>query len=161
MQDAPDWLPQLIKLENFGGDWQRYIDEVFAIFYKDFIESQPKFREMWVRCRRDLLDGKEAGFWHCVSEGADEANRNSDLRRCERIRWVRVIIENYGGGPVGAETLAISIGEAIESLEDFYEPFLIQRGFLKRTPRGRVATPHAYKHLGLSRKGNENQGILF
>jgi len=62
---------------------------------------------------------------------------------------LRVIIENYGGGPVGAETLAISVGEAIESLEDFYEPYLIQRGFLQRTPRGRVATESAYRHLGI------------
>ena len=62
---------------------------------------------------------------------------------------LRVIIEKYAGGPVGAETLAISVGEAIESLEDFYEPYLIQRGFLQRTPRGRVATESAYRHLGI------------
>ncbi len=62
---------------------------------------------------------------------------------------LRVIIQNYGGGPVGAETLAISVGEAIESLEDFYEPYLIQRGFLQRTPRGRVVTESAYRLLGL------------
>ena len=74
---------------------------------------------------------------------------------------LRVIIQHYGGGPVGAETLAISVGEAIDTLEDFYEPYLIQRGFLKRTPRGRVATPLAYEHLGLKRPDHENQGILF
>ncbi|MFQ3620901.1 MAG: Holliday junction branch migration DNA helicase RuvB [Spirochaetales bacterium] len=74
---------------------------------------------------------------------------------------LRVIIQHYGGGPVGAETLAISVGEAIDTLEDFYEPFLIQRGFLKRTPRGRVATPLAYEHLGLEGPSNENQGLLF
>ena len=59
------------------------------------------------------------------------------------------IIKNYQGGPVGAETLAISVGEAIESLEDFYEPYLIQRGFIQRTPRGRVATELAYNHLNI------------
>jgi len=74
---------------------------------------------------------------------------------------LRVIIEHYGGGPVGAETLAISVGEAIDTLEDFYEPYLIQRGFLKRTPRGRMVTPLAYEHLGLKRPDHENQGILF
>jgi Holliday junction DNA helicase RuvB len=62
---------------------------------------------------------------------------------------LRAVIQNYGGGPVGAETLAISVGEGIDSLEDFYEPYLIQRGFLMRTPRGRMATPLAYQHLGL------------
>ncbi|RKX79676.1 MAG: Holliday junction branch migration DNA helicase RuvB [Spirochaetes bacterium] len=73
---------------------------------------------------------------------------------------LKVIIEKYNGGPVGAETLAISVGEPIESLEDFYEPYLIQRGFLKRTPRGRVVTPAAYRHLGL-RIRDEDQRSLF
>ncbi|NNM66817.1 MAG: Holliday junction branch migration DNA helicase RuvB [Spirochaetales bacterium] len=75
------------------------------------------------------------------------------------------IIQNYGGGPVGAETLAISVGEGMDSLEDFYEPYLIQRGFLMRTPRGRVATNLAYRHLGLQdlwkEKSSEDQGLLF
>ncbi len=70
------------------------------------------------------------------------------LERHDR-RILNTIITNYGGGPVGAETLAISIGEAIDTLEDFYEPYLIQSGFLQRTPRGRVCTPLAYTHLGL------------
>lgn len=76
---------------------------------------------------------------------------------------LRVIIEKYNGGPVGAETLAISVGEAIESLEDFYEPYLIQRGFLKRTPRGRVVTPLAYEHLNIEfdPSKHENQQFLF
>lgn len=89
-----DWLPRLIRLEDYNGEWNRYIDEVFAIFYKDFIESQPKFKDKWVRCRRDLIDGKEAAFWHCISEGSDENNRTPDIRRCERIGWIRAIIEN-------------------------------------------------------------------
>jgi len=72
------------------------------------------------------------------------------------------IVDKYAGGPVGSETLAISVGEAVDTLEDVYEPYLIQIGFLKRTPRGRVATDGAYEHLGrTTRAGNENQGILF
>ncbi|MCQ2603855.1 MAG: Holliday junction branch migration DNA helicase RuvB [Spirochaetia bacterium] len=74
---------------------------------------------------------------------------------------LRIIIENYGGGPVGAETLAITMGESTETLEDFYEPYLIQRGFIQRTPRGRVATQAAYLHLGLEKTENENQRLLF
>ncbi|MDA3957735.1 Holliday junction branch migration DNA helicase RuvB [Oceanispirochaeta sp.] len=81
------------------------------------------------------------------------------LERLDR-EILRTLITKYGGGPVGAETLAISVGESIDSLEDFYEPYMIQQGFLKRTPRGRVATPLAYKHLGLE-WDNENQGLLF
>ena len=72
------------------------------------------------------------------------------------------IIQNFGGGPVGAETLAISIGESMDTLEDYYEPYLIQCGLLQRTPRGRIVTPKAYEHLGLKygESGN-NQGTLF
>ena len=55
----------------------------------------------------------------------------------------------FGGGPVGLSTLAISVGEPAETVEDVHEPFLIQRGLLMRTPRGRVATPAAFAHLGL------------
>ena len=59
------------------------------------------------------------------------------------------IIVNYTGGPVGIETLASTIGEEVETLEDVYEPYLMQKGFIGRTPRGRVVLPKAYEHLGL------------
>ena len=59
------------------------------------------------------------------------------------------IIVNYTGGPIGIETLASTIGEEVETLEDVYEPYLIQKGFIGRTPRGRVVLPKAYEHLGL------------
>lgn len=62
---------------------------------------------------------------------------------------LRVIIEKFQGGPVGVETISASISEERDTIEDVYEPYLIQRGFLKRTPRGRVATPAAWRHLGL------------
>ena len=73
------------------------------------------------------------------------------------------IINNFGGGPVGAETLAISIGENIDTLEDYYEPYLIQCGFLQRTPRGRIVTQKAYEHLGLkaNNENNTEQNNLF
>ncbi len=74
------------------------------------------------------------------------------------------IIHNFSGGPVGAETLAISIGEGQDTLEDYYEPYLIQCGLLQRTPKGRVVTEKAYTHLGLTpRRGNtnEDQRLLF
>ena len=61
------------------------------------------------------------------------------------------IIEKYGGGPVGLETLAASIGEDSGTIEDVYEPYLIKNGFINRTMRGRVATMHAYHHLGLEK----------
>ncbi|MFW5994754.1 MAG: Holliday junction branch migration DNA helicase RuvB [Spirochaetia bacterium] len=75
---------------------------------------------------------------------------------------LRTIVDTYGGGPVGAETLAISVGESLDTLEDFYEPFLIRSGMLKRTPRGRMITPRGCAHLGLEPPGpNENEQLLF
>jgi Holliday junction DNA helicase RuvB len=74
---------------------------------------------------------------------------------------LRIIIERYNGGPVGAETLAISVGEGVDTLEDYYEPFLIQSGLLQRTPRGRMVTPLAYDHLKLPRNNREDSGFLF
>ena len=78
-------------------------------------------------------------------------------------RILAAIIEKYNGGPVGLKTIAISVGEETDTLEDYYEPFLVQIGLLKRTPRGRMVTAHAYKHLGieLSRMAEDNQQILF
>jgi Holliday junction DNA helicase RuvB len=62
---------------------------------------------------------------------------------------LRVICERFGGGPVGLSTLAVAVHEEADTIEDVYEPYLLQRGFLLRTPRGRCATPHAFRHLGL------------
>ena len=64
-------------------------------------------------------------------------------------RMLTAIIRNYGGGPVGLETLAATIGEEAVTLEDVYEPYLMQIGFLTRTPRGRCVTQLAYEHLHL------------
>ena len=111
----------------------------------------PRVANRLLRRMRDyaqvLGDGEiSAGI---VKEGLSRLGIDQyGLEKLDR-QILRVIAENYQGGPVGAETLAISVGEAVESLEDFYEPFLIQRGFLQRTPRGRMITPLAYDHLGI------------
>lgn len=72
-----------------------------------------------------------------------------------------LIIEKFGGGPVGVETLATAVGEARDAIEDVYEPFLIQEGFLARTPRGRVVTDSAYAHFALKRGAAADQPKLF
>jgi holliday junction DNA helicase RuvB len=78
------------------------------------------------------------------------------------------IIDKYSGGPVGCETLAISVGESVDTIEDVYEPYLIQKGFLMRTPRGRTATDNAYAHLKRDKRNaqrslerNGNPDLLF
>lgn len=97
-----------------------------------------------------------------VTHGLEKLGIDTDgLDELDR-RILTTIIDYYAGGPVGAETLAISVGEAIESLEDFYEPYLIQRGFLMRTPRGRMVTEKAYEVVKRTiRKTDENQRLLF
>jgi Holliday junction DNA helicase RuvB len=65
-------------------------------------------------------------------------------------RYLSVIAVNYGGGPVGVETLAAALSEPRDAIEEIIEPFLVQQGFLQRTPRGRVLTAHAFRHLGLA-----------
>ena len=87
-----------------------------------------------------------------MPEGLDKVDREI----------LRTLVEKYPGrARSGSETIAISIGEAVDTLEDVYEPYLIQIGFLKRTPRGRVATNGAWEHLGIQRRGSEDQPILF
>ena len=79
-------------------------------------------------------------------------------------RLLRVIIEDYEGGPVGVETLAAALGEPRDTVEDVYEPYLLQQGYIGRTPRGRVATKKAFAHLGVETRparAGGSQGSLF
>ena len=69
-------------------------------------------------------------------------------------KYLSAIIERFKGGPVGLNTIAASIGEEITTLEDVYEPYLLQEGFIVRSPRGRIATDKAYKHLGVEKYGS-------
>jgi holliday junction DNA helicase RuvB len=73
---------------------------------------------------------------------------HAGLDRLDR-EILRAICEKFGGGPVGLSTLAVAVGEEPDTIEDVYEPYLLQQGLLMRTPRGRVATPAAFAHLGL------------
>lgn len=92
-----------------------------------------------------------------TAEIADEALRrlHVDKMGLDRIdrRVLECIIDNYDGGPVGIETIAAAISEERDTIEDVYEPYLMQLGFLGRTPRGRVATKLAYEHLGIAQTG--------
>jgi Holliday junction DNA helicase RuvB len=76
-------------------------------------------------------------------------------------RILKMIIEKFDGGPVGLNTIAVAVGEDAGTLEEVYEPFLIQQGFLNRTPRGRTATPAAYRHFGYTPPVNKSQAGFF
>jgi Holliday junction DNA helicase RuvB len=77
-------------------------------------------------------------------------------------RYLRCIAVHFGGGPVGVDTIAASLSEARDAIEEVIEPFLIQQGFVNRTPRGRLLTPHAFRHLGLAvpQRPEITQGVL-
>ena len=77
-------------------------------------------------------------------------------------RYLATIAENYGGGPVGIETVAAALSEPRDAIEEIIEPFLIQKGFVQRTPRGRLLTSHAFRHLGLAEPARDpSQFMLF
>ena len=76
-------------------------------------------------------------------------------------RYLDALVKTYAGGPVGADTLAAALSEARDAVEDVIEPYLMQKGYVARTPRGRVAAPLAYKRLGLKPPGDMPQGVLF
>jgi len=130
----------------------------------------PRVANRLLRRMRDFAQvaGKKEITAPIVDQGLERLGIDEiGLEELDR-RLLQILIQHYEGGPVGVETLAISIGESVDTLEDVHEPYLIQQGLLKRTPRGRVAASKAYQHLGLSftnaaMKGNsdENQGLLF
>ncbi len=78
-------------------------------------------------------------------------------------RYIGTIAQNFGGGPVGIETIAASLSEPRDAIEEIIEPYLIQQGYIQRTPRGRMLTPRAFKHMGMSapKSFNEQQASLF
>ena len=99
-------------------------------------------------------------------KAADAALRNLDVdhRGLDGLdhRYLKCIALNFGGGPVGIDTIAASLSESRDAIEDIVEPYLLQQGFLNRTPRGRLLTPHAFKHLGLAvpQRPEITQGVL-
>ncbi len=115
----------------------------------------PRIANRLLRRVRDFAEvdgdgsvGVEIARYALERLGVDEAG----FERMDR-ELLRTIIEKYDGGPVGLETLAAATGEDKGTIEDLYEPFLLQAGFLDRTSRGRIATERAYDHFGLRRKG--------
>ena len=103
---------------------------------------------------RDIIDADIASFALTKLEIDALGLDNTDRRMLETI------IKFYNGGPVGLDTLAATVGEEAITIEDVYEPFLIQLGFISRTPRGRCATFRAYEHLGLQPPVSSAQSIL-
>jgi Holliday junction DNA helicase RuvB len=111
---------------------------------RDFVQVQGEGRIGREQARRAL------GLLEVDEHGFDEVDR----------KILGILIEQYGGGPAGIQAIAAAVGEDRGTLEDLYEPYLIQEGFLQRTPRGRVATRRAYEHLGLPPPAGANRTLF-
>jgi Holliday junction DNA helicase RuvB len=112
----------------------------------------PRIAGRLLRRVRDFahVDGNKAIDRRIADKALSELEvDNAGLDAMDR-RYLLTIAESYGGGPVGVDTMAAALSEPRDAIEDIIEPFLIQKGFLQRTPRGRLLTPQAFKHLGLA-----------
>lgn len=139
------------------------VDEDAALLMASSSRGTPRVANRILRRMRDFAQVYSNGVItkQVVTSGLDKLEIDTlGLERYDR-EILLSIINNYGGGPVGAETLAISIGESVDSLEDYYEPYLIQCGLIQRTPRGRIVTDKARTHLGLEGIYDANQRLLF
>lgn len=88
-------LPDLILLQAYDGNWDAYLEAIYHQFQADFAGDRGHFRGKRIGLKRlPMSGGREATFWHFISEGNVEADRTPDLRRCERIAWIRVILSN-------------------------------------------------------------------
>ena len=123
----------------------------------------PRIANRLLRRVRDFAEVKAAG--QITQDVADQALSMLDVDHggldvMDR-KLLSAVIDKFGGGPVGVDNLAAAIGEARDTIEDVLEPFLIQQGFLQRTPRGRIATTAIYRHLGLESPAQNSQSELW
>ncbi len=146
------------------------IEEAAAYKLAGCSRGTPRVANRLLRRMRDFAQaaGSNTITEEIVAEGLQRLGIDElGLERYDR-EILLSIINKFSGGPVGAETLAISIGESSDTLEDYYEPYLIQTGLIQRTSRGRIATKKAWVHLGLeslydkmNRQEHEDQRLLF
>ncbi|MDP1824610.1 MAG: Holliday junction branch migration DNA helicase RuvB [Archangium sp.] len=141
-----------VKLEREGGE------EIASR-----ARGTPRIANRLLRRLRDFAEVEGQGV--VTKALADNALRRLDidasgLDHMDR-RILLTIIEKFGGGPVGVETIAAAVGEERDTIEDVYEPYLLQEGFIHRTPRGRMATLHAYEYFGKVAPRRDSQGDLF
>ncbi len=131
---------------------EMHVDEAGALEIARRSRGTPRIANRLLRRVRDYADVRADG--RATREVADAALSMLDVDHAGFDMMDRklllAVIEKFSGGPVGLDNLAAAIGEERDTIEDVLEPYLIQQGFLQRTPRGRIATPHAYRHLGFA-----------
>ena len=150
---TPEELKEIVT--RSAGILEVPIEEAGAMEIARRSRGTPRIANRMLRRVRDFAEVKADGV--ITREVADSAllALEVDYLGLDQVdrRMLRAIIENYGGGPVGLDTLAATIGEESVTLEDVYEPYLMQLGFLTRTPRGRCVTQKAYEHLHMEFAG--------
>ena len=153
---TPDELSVIVK--RSAGILGIDIDEKGARLIASRSRGTPRIANRLLKRSRDFAEVKYNGV-------INEAAANDALSRMEidelgldatDRRLLTTMIKNYKGGLVGLETIAAAIGEEAVTIEDVYEPYLMQIGFLSRTPRGRCVSPAAYKHLGIEQEGQQS-----
>jgi holliday junction DNA helicase RuvB len=148
---TPDELARIVR--RSAGILELEVDEAGARAIAERSRGTPRVANRLLKRVRDFAEVRGAG--HIDEPVALEALAllevdAAGLDRLDR-EILRAICEKFAGGPVGLSTLAVAVGEEADTIEDVYEPYLLQHGYLMRTPRGRVATAAAFEHLGLRR----------
>jgi Holliday junction DNA helicase RuvB len=146
-----------------AGLLQMNLDEAGALEIARRSRGTPRIANRLLRRVRDYAEVKADG--HATGDVADAALVMLDVDRAgldvmDR-KLLSAVVEKFMGGPVGLDNLAAAIGEERDTIEDVLEPFLIQQGYLQRTPRGRIATPLAYRHMGLAAPAGAASEELF
>jgi len=138
------------------------IDDAAAVEIARRSRGTPRIANALLRRIRDFAQVKGSGYIDFEITKYGLKALNIDRHGLDEMdnRILLVIIEKFNGGPVGLNTISTAVGEEGGTIEEVYEPFLIKEGYLKRTPRGREATEHAYRHLG-KQFGNNMPGSLF
>lgn len=146
---SPEELTQIVNRSSRILDVA--IDEKATVEVARRSRGTPRIANRLLKRVRDYAEVKNKGHLDLNCARAALEMLEVDHRGFDPMdrRLLQIIIAQHGGGPVGIETLAATVSEQKDTLEDVYEPFLIQEGFLLRTPRGRVATELAYQHLGV------------
>ena len=146
---APDDLGRIVRRSARLLDVE--IDDGGARAIAQRSRGTPRVANRLLKRVRDFVEVKSNGVITATAAAAALDLLQVDHEGLDRLdrEILRVICEKFGGGPVGLSTLAMAVGEEQDTIEDVYEPYLLQRGLLERTPRGRAATRRAYEHLGL------------
>ena len=134
------------------------IDDKGAAMIASRSRGTPRIANRLLKRSRDFAEVKYNGVINEAAADDALSRMEVDVLGLDAVdrRLLETMIKNYNGGPVGLETIAAAIGEEAVTIEDVYEPYLMQIGFLSRTPRGRCVSPAAYRHLGIEQDGQQS-----